>query len=113
MCLQRDGLWAGCCHSGRDLAVLTDKVSVQCIVTVKTVNRRAGICRKGIENKTESPIVPLVWCVGAISPFLSTSEGIFNRGQYRERQKDKKTYSLFLCEEWLTRLGLFNLEKGQ
>lgn len=74
-------------------------MSVQCIVTVKTVNKRAGICRKGIESKTEGPIVPLVWCVGAISLFLSTSKGIFYRGRYRERQKDKKTYSVSLCEE--------------
>jgi len=66
---------------------------------VKTVNKRARICRKGKEDKTESPIVPLVWCVGAISLFLSTPEGIFYRGQYRGRQKGKKTYTVSLCEK--------------
>jgi len=56
-------------------------MSVQCIVTVKTVNRRAGIGRKGMENKTESLIVPLGWHVGAICPLLSTSKGISYKGQ--------------------------------
>lgn len=71
------------------------KVSVQCIVTVKTVNKRVGNCRNGIENKTESPIVPLVCHVGGISPFLiPPQKAFFYRGQYRERQKDKETYSV-------------------
>lgn len=75
------------------------KVSVQCIVTVKTVNKRAGVCRKGIENKTESLIVPLVWRVGAISPCLSTSKGIFFTGDDKEKGKRTEKPTQCLCEE--------------
>ncbi|CAM5108054.1 unnamed protein product, partial [Natator depressus] len=106
----------------KDLGVIVDsslKMSMHCAAAVKKAIRMLGIIKKGIENKTETILLPLYrsmvcshleYCIQMWSPRLKKDilalEKVPKRATKMIRGLERVPY-----EERLKMLGLFSLEK--